>query len=239
MDKALDTKLGVALLVIGGVILWNTWLLGFLNHGVVGYTQMSISELNVNGQPFAHFFTTTEWLSGLLILVGSLFLLPAVRKGGVFLLIALTLTACIGGLTIFDATHPVDCNRYQNKACQLKWARGEVSAVQKAHGLESETTDYITVLLSIEILVWALHQKILKPKETSYLELGFLFILAIAIISPLLTSTGSIVVVSLGQRVWNTITSILFIYIIYRIRRRESSPTIRSYSQRKTRKAIA
>lgn len=219
MSKSLTTKLGIVLLVVGGVILWNTWALGFLNHGAAGYTQMSISELNVGGQPFSRFFTDTEWLSGLFILIGGLLLVYAIRKGGYFMLIALVLVAIIGGLTIFDATHPVDCNRYQHPACALKWARGEVSAIQKAHGIESETTGYITVLLSIELVVWTIYARLSKGR-LSYSELCFVVLLALGVATPLLVPTNSITITTeaVGQRVWNTLTSVLLLYIIYQIR---------------------
>jgi hypothetical protein len=240
MRTSFVAKLGIALLFIGGIILWNTWLLGFLNHGSAGYTQMSISELNVTGQPFSRFFTDTEWFSGLFLLLGSLILLYNFRKGAHFMLIALLIIAGIGGLTIFDATHPVDCNRYQDMACQLKWARGEVSAVQKAHGFESEATAYITVLLSVELVVWALHQKLSQVKKISWVEVGLILFVAITVISPLFVfaSSDSIVVESLGQRLWNTMTSVLFVYVIYRINRIGRKPR-QAHSHLKTRKAIA
>jgi|SRR5581483_4122431 len=238
MGESLGVKSGIALLITGGIVLWNAWIFGFLNHGLAGYTQMSISELNVSGEPFSRFFTGSEWLSGLLLLLGGLVLLYSIRKVGYFMLIALVLTILIGGLTIFDAAHPLECNRYQNPTCSLKWARGEVTSNQKEHGIESQTTNYVTIVLSIELVIWVLHQKLFKG-ERSYLELGLVALLAVATIAPLLISSSSIVTESIGQRIWNTLTSVLFLYIIYRVQQADRAASVVAHSQRKTRKAIA
>jgi hypothetical protein len=235
MSKPVLIKFGILLLIGGGLILWNAWVLGFLNHGAAGYTQMSISELNVSGQPFAQLFTATEWLSGLLLLIGGL-VLTAMKPRSRFMLIALLLIAAIGGLTIFDATHPLDCNRYQNQICQIEWARGEVTITHKEHGIESRITDYATMLLAITLLAWALHHTFSK-KNVPYIELAIVAVLAIAIVLPLIISSNSIVIESLGQRLWNTVTSLAFLYIAYKVRQTMNEPA--NYSQRKSLKAIA
>jgi hypothetical protein len=229
------TKLGIASLVFGGLILWNTWVFGFLNHGIAGYTQMSISELNVAGQPFAWFFTATEWLSGIFIILGCCMLM-LVRGRGKFMLLALILTAAIGGLTIFDATHTLDCNRYQNPTCALKWTEGKVTTTHKEHGVESQITDYVTILLGITLVLWAIYHTL--SKDAPYVELALVLILALAIAGPILVSSKNIVIESLGQRLWNSLTSVAFLYIAYKARRLAGRPD-KNYSQRKTRKAIA
>jgi hypothetical protein len=234
MSRPKPIELGVALLILGGVFLWNTWVFGFVNRGLAGYTQMSISELNVVGQPFSHFFTVTEWLSGLFLLFGGTVLLAALRRANLFLLGALLLISILGALTVFDATHPVDCNRYDNSACALKWARGEVTTEHQEHGLESEMSDYVIIALAAMLILWAAHQRLSEQIKSFPYEIPAVVLFSLAILlPPLVISTNDITVDSVGQRAWNTLTSLAFIYVGYKIW------YMKSYSQRKTRKAIA
>jgi hypothetical protein len=229
------TKLGIALLVIGGLFLWNTWIFGWLNHGLAGYTRMSISELNVAGQPSSLFFAITEWLSGLTLLIGAILLIVTMRRGG-FILISLLMIAMIGGLTIFDASHPVDCNRFQNQACTLKMARDDVTTINQEHDIETEISEYATMLLGLVLIVWATYHK-LSGEEMPLIELLVIVAIIAITIAPLVMSTNNATIAALGQRLWNTFASIEFLYVAYKVRQIHTRPT--GYSQRKTRKAIA
>lgn len=217
MKQSTVLKVAVALLILGGVFLWNTWVFGGFNHGIAGYTRMSISELNVTGQPFASFFSITEGLSGLFLLLGALGLLVAIRQGG-FLFIALLLTASIGALTIFDATHPVDCNSFQNQACVIKMKSNQVSSTNKEHDIESAISNYAAILLALVLTVWAFVHKA-SGEDVPLAELVIVGTLAITIIAPLVIPKGSVVFDSIGQRAWNTLVSAEFLYIAYKVRR--------------------
>jgi hypothetical protein len=204
------------LLLIGGLFLWNTWVFGFLNHGVAGYTQMSISELNVPGQPYASFFSITEGLSGFFLLFSGLALIATIRKG-VFLIVALSLIALIGALTIFDATHPDDCSPYQNPVCATKMNDGQVSATEKAHGIESIITDYATVSLALFLMLWVGVRK-LTGEDVVLVEIGSIVILGVGLILTRIIPTHDVSVGSLVQRTWNTLVSLEFLYVEYRVK---------------------
>lgn len=206
--------LEIVLLVVGGLFLWNTWIFGLLNHGTAGYTQMSISELNVAGQPYAAFFSITEGLSGLLLLVGGLGLIVPARKDMIMILV-LALTASIGALTIFDATHPVDCNQYQNPACVAKMKTGQVSKSTKEHGIESTITDYATVALALILVLWAIVHK--KSGEITMFELLMVIIVALGVIAFLVVRIDNVAFNSIAQRLWNTFVSFDFAYIAYKL----------------------
>jgi hypothetical protein len=213
MKKFIRAEL--VLLVIGGLFLWNTWVFGWLNHGAAGYTRMSISELNVLGQPYATFFSVTEGLSGLFLLVGAFGLIATIRKGG-FMLLALILIGIIGALTVFDATHPVDCNQYQNSVCAAKAARGDISNTDKEHGVESIVTNYATVFLALILVAWVLIRKISK-EDIAMVESAIVVILAMGIIISLVIRSRNIVFDSISQRVWNTLVSFDFLYVAYKV----------------------
>ena len=208
--KALE----IIILVIGGLILWNTWVFGWLNHGLAGYTRMSISELNVSGQPYALFFSGTELLSGLFLLVSGLGLTSFTKKSKLALVV-LALVALIGGLTIFDAVRPVDCNRYQNPACVAKIASGQLSASDRQHGTESRITDYATGFLALALIAWALAAKM--PGR----ELAIVVVLAIGVIATSVIGSDSIVYDSISQRVWNVLVSFDFLFVAYKLKLRQ------------------
>lgn len=203
-------------LLFGGVFLWNTWIFGWLNHGIAGYTRMSISDLNVSGQPYAQFFSITEFLSGLFMLLGAGGLMISIRKG-VFLLVALGAIALIGVLTVFDATHPTDCNPYHNPTCVADVAAGRVSKTEKEHGTESILTDYITVSLGLFLALWATVKK-LTDEDIAAIELASLGVLALGLLVTRIIPTHDVVLGSLLQRTWNTLVSFEFVYVAWKVR---------------------
>lgn len=205
----------ILILILGGVFLWNTWAFGWLNHGTAGYTQMSISELNVPGQPYAAFFSITEGLSGACMLVSAAGLLVSIRKKNTFFLIALGLTAVLGVLTIFDATHPVDCNRYHNPTCIARAARGVISRTEEEHGIESDIMNYMTVALALVLMAWAFVHKALG-EDVAVIELVAVTLLAIGVILSLIVHGDGVVFSSFIQRLWNVLVSFEFLYVAYK-----------------------
>ena len=75
MSKIHKWLIGVLVL---GAVLWNGWLLGGLNHGLAGYFQMSISELEAVGQPHAGLFNLLENVSGGLLIIGGVAVLALI-----------------------------------------------------------------------------------------------------------------------------------------------------------------
>lgn len=214
--KKLVITAGLILLTVGGLFFWNTWIFGWLNHGVAGYTGMSISELNVARQPYAPFFSVTELLSGWFLITSALGLIAAIRKGG-FTLVVMLLIGMIGALTVFDATHPVDCNQYQNPVCVAKATTGRVSNTDKEHGIESVITNYATVSLALVLMAWALVRK--KSGEDVVLtELVLVTLLVIGITASLVVRSRNLTFDSIAQRVWNSLVSFEFLYAAHEMR---------------------
>jgi hypothetical protein len=197
-------------LIIGGVLLWNTWVFGWLNHGSAGYTSMSISELNVAGQPYATFFTVTEWLSGLFMLLSCGGLIAVIHPKR-FMLVALVLIALIGALTIFDAWRPVDCSRYRNPVCVVDTNEGYVNRSTIEHVIESRISVVATIALALDLVALAYTEK------TSELEQAIVSILAVGIITTS-AAGGDLLFSSISQRVWNVLVSFDFLFVASRTR---------------------
>lgn len=176
---------------------------------------MAISELNAVSQPHSSFFSLMEYLSGQLLFVGTALLMVTIRKG-VFMLLALSLVAIIGLLTIFDAAHPVDCNRYQNKACISMVMQGEVSLVHQKHNAESTISGVVTILLTLLLIAWALTRR-LAGEEVAIAEVVLVSMLALALIASVTIRNDNIVFDSLAQRAFNTLASGAFLYVAYKV----------------------
>lgn len=199
-------KLNIALsgVLILGAVLWNGWVFGWLNHGLAGYLHMSISELEAVGQSHAALFNILEDVSGLFMIIGALGLI-VIKKLGLSLLSLILLTiAIIGGLTLYDVAHPLDCNTYQNPACSAKIAAGQVSHRQLQHVAESNITAYVTILLALLVVAWAYAAKL------SASDCWLVALLAIGVIITLiiLDTSNNVTLNAVSERLWNVLVSV-------------------------------
>lgn len=207
-----NLKLASLVTIVLGVLLWNGWILGWLNHGWAGYSRMSISEMNVLGQPHAVFFSMLELFSGLLLLVGAAGAV-IVKHKNTLAAAAILLIGLIGGLTVFDAGHPLDCSQYQNAACAARATAGEVSQTDKQHNAESRITAYVTVLLAITILAWAYLEKL--PRQYSIVALVILA--GVIITLEILNYSDHVFANAIAERIWNTLVSIDILLFCYKL----------------------
>lgn len=182
------------------VLFWNSWILGWLNHGSAGYLRMSISELNVIGQPHYFFFTILELISGILLAVAGLLLLPIKHKGIIGIIIAILICLC-GLLTIYDSINPLDCNQYHNPICLRDDTLNRVSLVDKHHNSESVITDYLTGVLSLLTLMYFIN---IKASRKLLITLA---VTAAAVITCLLILEydHSIFTGAIAERIWNAV----------------------------------
>ncbi len=192
------------LVLILGAILWNGWILGFINQGLASYLHFSISELEAVGQPARALFDLLEGVSGILMIIGAIGLLVTLKARSVFLNLILISVAVIGGLTIYDVGHPLDCNQYNNPVCVSKVNAGNVSITNMRHNTESRITAYVTIFLALAILAWAFIEKL--PRG----EIMAIALLAIGIIVTLtiLNFNGNSEVDAISERVWNVLVSL-------------------------------
>ncbi len=200
--------------VAAGALLWNGWVFGFFNHGLAGYIHMSISELEAVGQPRSGFFDILDNLSGIALLVGALGLIVTLRqKFNVLLILILAATALIGGLTLYDVAHPLDCNRYNNPVCVARVDDNEISQVDILHNDESRVTAYATIVLSILIVLWAPLKNLLR------FELIGLIIIVAGVITTLalFNFDDNLVLSAVTERVWNVLVSLDIGYVAWKL----------------------
>lgn len=206
------TKLNklLAIILALGAVLWNGWVFGWLNHGTAGYLRMSISELEALRQPYGSLFNILEDLSGGLMIIGSLgFIAANWRKLNKLLLSILICITAIGALTLYDVANPVDCNRYHNPACMLKWDTEQVSNTQIRHVIESDITLIMTVLLALLVLWWVYSEQLLRR---DFLAIGALTIcILITLVMPV--NANTIVLDSVFERLWNVLVSVDIAYV--------------------------
>lgn len=199
-----------AVFVIAGAFLWNGWVFGFLNHGVAGYLHMSISELEVRGQPYKRLFDILEDISGVCMIIGGLGLIAlAKHKKNSIMPLILALVVAIGSLTLYDVAHPLDCNRYDNPACVARINTDEVSHTNVLHNDESFLTAYITTVLGLIIVCWTILKKLPRYKIVAFILLAAGIIITLYI----LDSNGNVELDAISERIWNVLVSIDIGYI--------------------------
>lgn len=196
-------RLFVFVLILGA-ILWNGWVLGFLNQGLAGYLNFSISELEVVGQPARALFDFFESISGILMIIGSIGLLITLKSRSVFLNLILISVAIVGGLTMYDVGHPLDCNRYNNPICIAKVYAEEISITNIRHNTESRVTAYVTIFLALIILVWAFMEKLPRGEIMSITLLA----LGIVVTLTILNFNNDIELDAILERIWNVLVSL-------------------------------
>ncbi|HVA10542.1 MAG TPA: DUF998 domain-containing protein [Candidatus Dormibacteraeota bacterium] len=205
----------LAITVAAGAVLWNGWVFGFFNHGLAGYIHMSISELEAVGQPHEYFFDALENVSGIAMIVGALGLLIVAlrRKFNAVLILILGAIVFIGGLTLYDVAHPLDCNRYNNPACVATVNANELSHGDILHNDESRVTAYATIVLSILIVFWA------PLKTLQRFELIGLIIIVAGVVTTLalLNFDDNLVLSAVSERVWNVLVSLDVGYVAWKL----------------------
>lgn len=194
-----------ALTLLLGAVLWNGWILGFVNHGTAGYLHMSISELEANGQAHVGLFNFLEDASGVLMIIGGLGLLMSLgRKITLPIALILVSIVAIGGLTLYDVAHPLDCDRYNNPVCVEKVNDNDVSHTDVLHNDESRITAYVTIALALVTVVWTSIEK--RDRST----ILFLVIMALGVIATLilLDVSNNVLAGAIAERIWNVLVSI-------------------------------
>jgi energy-converting hydrogenase Eha subunit C len=203
-----------AILMLAGALLWNGWIFGYLNHGIAGYLHMSISELEVLHQPHAELFNVLEDASGICLIVGSIGLLIVRRVLlGYITLALLAYIMAIGGLTMFDVSHPLDCNTYNNPICQDQINDNHISQSDQLHNEESRITAYATLVLAVFTLftVWQEHHRL----NRDFLWLSFCTVLIVITLAFLDWDTN-VTISAIAERLWNMAVSFNIGYIAWR-----------------------
>jgi hypothetical protein len=208
--KKLSIIFGVILLI--GAMLWNGWVFGFFNHGLAGYLHMSISELEVVGQPHAGLFNFLEDASGICMIIGALGLIAVINRRVNIMLLILISIAAIGALTLYDVAHPLDCNRYNNPVCVSRVNANEVSHTDVLHNNESRITAYLTIFLAILIVTWT-HVHKLRLSE----HIGLIVIAGVVVATLVVLDTnGNVLIDAVAERVWNVLVSIAIGYVSWK-----------------------
>ena len=204
-----------AIMLLLGAVLWNGWVFGFYNHGLAGYLHMSISELEVVGQPHVHLFNFLEDASGICMLIGALGMIAVMNRRVNIMLLILLCIAAIGGLTLYDVAHPLDCNSYNNPVCLTRDNTNQVSHTDVLHNDESRITAYVTAVLAILVVILA-HLKKLRRYE----HLGF-SVLALGVVASLviLDTNGNVFIDAVVERIWNVLVSIAIGYLAVKLMR--------------------
>jgi len=209
-------------LILGGFF-WNAWVFGWINHGMAGYLHMSISELNVAGQPGASWFVFAEVASGLFLFIAGLAIALNVSRQTLLTVIAICITI-IGLLTIYDGVRPLDCSRYDNVACQRAVHDGSISQSDTDHNIESRITYYLSILFSLLVSIW-----LYRFDRHHYTALiGLLTLLGVVTTLIILSLASSEIIVSLTERSWNVLISFDFLLIGYSLVRQKSLRSILS-----------
>lgn len=206
-------RLNTALVLIIGAVLWNSWLLGWVNHGSAGYLHMSISELEVRGQPYWRIFNFCELASGLMLLLGGIGILIAKARVLHFLPLIAAAIILLGGLTIFDTTHPLDCTQYRDPVCITLVRAGRISHTASLHQTESDITAFVTIFLALVTIGWAV------SAGWHWAELLLAVGLLAGIVAGLLiiNSNDYSIESSVAERVWNVLVSVNIMFVALKL----------------------
>jgi hypothetical protein len=201
-----------AITLLVGAVLWNGWVFGFFNHGLAGYLHMSISELEVVGQPHIALFNFLEDASGICMMVGALGLIAVANRGVNIALLILLSIAAVGALTLYDVAYPLDCSRYNNPVCAARDTANEVSHTNVLHNDESRITAYLTIVLAVLIALWSHFIRLRRS------ELIALIVIAVSVIVTLaiLDTNGNVLVNAVVERIWNVLVSIAIGYVAWK-----------------------
>jgi nitrate reductase gamma subunit len=219
--KKLRPLFAIALLL--GALLWNGWVFGWLNHGLAGYFQMSISELEAASQPHVSLFNSLENASGLLMIIGALGLvflrltkatphkisekerLRSLPLSIILSIVLFTITL-IGVLTLYDVAHPLDCNRYHNPVCvaKIESQPPQLSHTNTLHETESRIAAYTTAFLVLVIVVWAYLAKLPNAELAGVASIAIATIIALTI----LDIDGNVLAGAISERIWNVLVSL-------------------------------
>jgi hypothetical protein len=220
--KKLITITAICLLL--GAVLWNGWVFGWLNHGSAGYFHMSISELEVISQPGSFVFRSLDFISGIFLMLSAAGLLFITKARPILLGLIAICIGLIGFLTIFDVSHPLDCDSYNNNACITNENRNHVSYSHVLHLEESALTAYITVFLILFTVVWVY----LTGQSKFRLSVGLAVFFGIFIALYIMQSSGYIVANSVSERFWNVLVSSNIAFMAFILFREEHrKPNIR------------
>lgn len=143
---------------------WATWTLilgactnvAFLLEGYVGAeldpTRSFVSELGGLGQPAAMYFRASDFVTGVLLLVGAIALWtllptnPALRLGVAASMVFAVLTAA-------DAFLPLDCAPTVDAACRAAEDAGNVSWQHAAHNVTG-VVESVAASLAMILIAW-------------------------------------------------------------------------------------
>lgn len=201
--KRQKLKYITTILLLLGALLWNSWILGWLNHGVAGYLHMSISELEALHQPYANLFNFFEYASGTCLIIGAIGMILIIKKPTLLSAVAVGI-GLIGCLTLYDVQHPLDCNEYQNPACVMRVNANQVSQTDKQHNEESRITAYVTAITAFLVALWSYY-----GGHSRFLLAASIFALAGIIITlEILNYSDAVLPDAIAERVWNVLVSL-------------------------------
>jgi len=201
-----------AVILLAGAVFWNGWVFGFFNHGLAGYLHMSISELQVVGQPHVGLFNFLENISGICMIIGALGLIAvANRKLNIALLILISVAA-VGALTLYDVAYPLECNSYNNRVCRAQDNNDKVSHTNVLHDDESRITTYVTIFLVVVVAIWSHFIKLRRSELSALITIAVGVIITLAI----LDINGNATVNAISERVWNVLVSIAISYVSWK-----------------------
>jgi len=213
--KKLITITAICLLL--GAILWNGWVFGWLNHASAGYLHMSISELEVRGQPRAFIFESLDFISGIFMVLGAFGLMIITKARPLLLGLIAVCIFFVGALTLFDVSHPLDCNTFNNIVCVRKIESNHVSTTNMLHNEEGTVTAYLTVLMILFTVIWVY----LTGQSKFRLNSALIAFFGIFITLGILATSGNVMAGAISERIWNVLVSINIGFIAFILFREE------------------
>lgn len=141
------------LIVIGGAVLYSTWLIASLLGSELSPLTSFVSEVGASGQPYAKLFRATDLLSGTALVVAGALAWRAARPAPWTARGALIGVLILGAATMCDALMPLSCTPTADAACAAREAAGLVPFTHVGHAVSSGIAGFGGV---VAVLGWAL-----------------------------------------------------------------------------------
>ncbi|KXO98273.1 DUF998 domain-containing protein [Tsukamurella pseudospumae] len=144
------------LIVIGGAVLYSTWLIASLLGSELSPLTSFVSEVGASGQPYAKLFRATDLLAGTAFVVAGALAWRAARPAPWTARGALIGLLVLGAATMCDALMPLSCTPTADAACAAREAAGLVPFTHVGHAVSSGIAGFGGV---VAVLGWALWRR--------------------------------------------------------------------------------
>jgi hypothetical protein len=148
---SMGSRRATAVLLIAAGVFYAAWLGEYVLPATLSPVQSYASDLAADGQPYQLLFRTTDFVTGVLLLVSVVPLGRTLQRRRVnrrWALVLLVGLAGFGAATIVDSVFTLDCVTAIDAGCRQRELAGQLSAEHFVH-LGSSTVAQIAVLCAM------------------------------------------------------------------------------------------